>query len=423
MNPTDHTDTMNLVQRTLRDSAYALTAGALGIASFVVAVTGVSVGVGLLITLLGLPVLAATVYAARGFAHVERLRLRALLGRPAPLPAYARAGHGASWLRRAVQPLRDPQSWLDVLWSLVSFVTGLAAFVVTLTWWAVAGAGLTYWFWQRFIPFDEDDETLAELTGLGDGRMAEIWLQTAIGALALLTLPLAVRLVAATHAGLAQLLLCSRAELQQEVRRVRVGRDAAREAEAHSLRRLERDIHDGPQQRLVRLAMDLGRARRQLDADPELARATIDGALAQTRETVEELRSLSRGIAPAILVDRGLPAALDELFGRSAVPVESTVELPADLPPHVETAIYFVVSEALTNAAKHGFASLCSVRAAQRDGAIVVSVADDGVGGAHAGKGSGLAGLTQRVAAADGTLEVVSPEGGPTEVRAVIPCA
>ena len=116
------------------------------------------------------------------------------------------------------------------------------------------------------------------------------------------------------HASLAWVLLSSRAELQHEVARVEAGRDAARMAEAASLRRLERDIHDGPQQRLVRLGMDLGRARRQLDQDPERAAATIDEALAQTRETVAELRSLSRGIAPPLLVDRGLAAALDEML-------------------------------------------------------------------------------------------------------------
>ena len=149
------------------------------------------------------------------------------------------------------------------------------------------------------------------------------------------------------------MLLSSRAELQQEVRRVEGGRDAAREAEAASLRRLERDIHDGPQQRLVRLTMDLGRARRQLADDPERASETIDAALLQARETVDELRSLSRGIAPPLLVDRGLTAALGELTVRSEVPVEATIDVPHTLPPHVETAVYFVVAEALTNVAKH----------------------------------------------------------------------
>ena len=140
------------------------------------------------------------------------------------------------------------------------------------------------------------------------------------------------------HSSIASVLLCSRAELQHEVARVEGGRDAARMAEAESLRRLECDIHDGPQQRLVRLTMDLGRAKRQLDQDPERASETIDEALSQARETVAELRSLSRGIAPPLLVDRGLPAALDEMLAQSVVPVSSRIDVPSSLPPHVETA-------------------------------------------------------------------------------------
>ena len=230
-----------------------------------------------------------------------------------------------------------------------------------------------------------------------------------------------VRFAACLHGSLAHVMLSSRAELQQEVRRVEGGREAARVAEADSLRRLERDIHDGPQQRLVRLTMDLGRARRQLTEDPDRASETIDAALLQARETVDELRSLSRGIAPPLLVDRGLTAALGELTVRSEVPVEATIDVPDTLPPHVETAVYFVVAEALTNVAKHSAATRASVGVWMENGGVEVRVEDDGVGGAHLAKGSGLAGLQQRVLAADGRLEVSSPAGGPTVVSAFIP--
>jgi signal transduction histidine kinase len=229
------------------------------------------------------------------------------------------------------------------------------------------------------------------------------------------------RFAATVHGSLAAVLLTSRAELQEQVQRVEGGRAAAREAEAASLRRLERDIHDGPQQRLVRLSMDLGRARKQLGEDPVRAGETIDAALVQARETVDELRSLSRGIAPPLLVDRGLAAALRELTVRSDAPVEATIDVPDTLPPHVETAVYFVVAEALTNIAKHSGATRASVGVWLENGGVEVRIEDDGVGGAHPAKGSGLAGLQQRVLAADGRLEVSSPDGGPTVVSAWLP--
>lgn len=167
--------------------------------------------------------------------------------------------------------------------------------------------------------------------------------------------------------------------------------------------------------------MDLGRARRQVAGDPEQASATIESALEQARETLDELRALSRGIAPPLLVDRGLGVALDELVVRSAVPVTLVHDLPTGLSPHVETAVYFTVSEALTNVAKHSGADAADVRVVPDGTDLLVQVRDEGVGGAHPGKGQGLAGLVQRVAAVGGTLEVDSPAGGPTLVTARIP--
>ena len=247
---------------------------------------------------------------------------------------------------------------------------------------------------------------------------------SAIGVFALLTLPLALRAAALLHSTLGRDLLCGRAELQQEVRRSEAGRAAGRAAEAESLRRLERDIHDGPQQRLVRLSMDLGRARSQLDQDPERARATIDGALTQARDTVEELRSLSRGIAPPVLVDRGLEAALREAVARSVVPTTLTYDAPASLPAHIENAAYFVVSECLTNIAKHSGATPRDVSLAGRATAGPSStVEDDGRGGARpAPRRRAWPGLVQRARAVDGTLELSSPPGGPTVVRTELPC-
>ncbi|MCR6032275.1 sensor histidine kinase [Nocardioides sp. zg-579] len=410
-----------LVRRTLLDSAYALSSFVLALPAFVLAVTLLSLGAGLVVIVYGVLVLSLAAMVARGFARLERHRQRTLLGREAPTPAYLCAREGDGLLRRAVTPLRDPQSWLDLTWSIVGLVTGSLAFLVTVVWWAAIGSGATYWFWQIWLPDGEDDGGLAELLGLGSGAVAESLLNAALGVVALLTLPWAVRAVAALHAGLAWSLLSGRAELQQEVRRVETGRSAARSAEAESLRRLERDIHDGPQQRMVRLGMDLGRARRQLESDPDRAAATIEEALAQVGETVEELRSLSRGIAPPLLVDRGLQVALEDLAARSAVPVEADIDVPAGLPPHVETTTYFVVSEALTNVAKHSGASSARVHVRDAGDALLVRVEDDGAGGAHEAKGHGLAGLRQRLLAVDGSLGLESPAGGPTVVSALVP--
>ncbi|MEO3786303.1 sensor histidine kinase [Actinocorallia sp. B10E7] len=324
-------------------------------------------------------------------------------------------------MRRVLTPLRDPQSRLDVVWSLVGLLTGTIAFSVAVAWWAAVGGGLTYWYWEPFLPVDGDGVTLASIIGLGEGRRPEIALHTGFGVFALLTLPWVMRAAALTHAGLAAALLCGRAELQGRVVRAEGSRDAARTAEAESLRRLERDIHDGPQQRLVRLAMDLGRARRQVHADPERAEEIIEDARRQATETVAELRSLSRGIAPPLLVDRGLAAAVEEMAQGCPVPAEVDVDVPDGLPPHVETAAYFVVAEALTNVAKHSGARGAEVRVTMSGMWLEVEVSDDGVGGAHEGKGLGLAGLARRVEAVEGELTVTSPVGGPTAVRARVP--
>ncbi|WP_344652778.1 sensor histidine kinase [Cryptosporangium japonicum] len=180
------------------------------------------------------------------------------------------------------------------------------------------------------------------------------------------------------------------------------------------LRRLERDLHDGPQQRLVRLALDLGRAEHRFDADPSGARVVLADAIDQTREALDELRALSRGIAPPVLVDRGLRGALAALVRRSPVPVTLSVDVPDELPADVETTVYFVVAEALTNVAKHSGATHCRVEVGRRR----VTVTDDGAGGATVRPGHGLDGLRRRLG---GRLEVTSPAGGPTTLVARIP--
>jgi signal transduction histidine kinase len=341
-----------------------------------------------------------------------------------------RAPADAGWIRRSLTPLRDPQSWLDFGAVILDFPLSIVAFVFTVTWWSGTIAGITSAAYEWAIPYGKDNHSLAYLIGLKETYTNRVVLQTGIGLVMLATLIPVTRMCALLRAYPAMGLLAGVAEMRQEI----VGlqernagltdqKQAAADAETSALRRIERDIHDGPQQRLVRVAMDLGRVRQQLDTDPQAARATIEEILGQTRETLDELRALSRGIAPPVLTDRGLAAALAALAGRSPVPVD--LRLPKDLGrlnANTETTVYFVVAEALTNVAKHSHAEVSAVRIDLGDNVLVAWIADNGVGGASAAKGHGLAGLADRVRAAGGTLEVNSPSGGPTEIRAVLPC-
>jgi signal transduction histidine kinase len=186
-------------------------------------------------------------------------------------------------------------------------------------------------------------------------------------------------------------------------------------------RRIERDLHDGPQQRLVAIAMDLGMAQERMDRDPAGARQLLDKAHSAAKEAVTELRQVARGIHPPVLTDRGLDAALSALAARSPVPVTIRVEVPVRPSPTVEAIAYFCVSEALTNVAKHARASSAQVSADLSEGQLRIEVRDNGIGGADPGGGTGLHGLADRVRAIDGSLRVDSPAGGPTVLTVLLP--
>jgi signal transduction histidine kinase len=207
-----------------------------------------------------------------------------------------------------------------------------------------------------------------------------------------------------------------------QLEELRASRQRIAEATIAERRRVERDLHDGAQQRLVAMSMSLGMARRRMDKGED-ARELVAGAEQELRAAITELRDLARGIHPAVLTDRGLTPALRDLAARAAVPVELG-DLPEErLPGPVEAAAYFTVSEALTNVAKYAHATHATVRLEQQDGALVIEVRDDGVGGADPGGGTGLAGLADRVDAHGGTLTLSSPPGGPTVLRLELPCA
>jgi signal transduction histidine kinase len=213
-----------------------------------------------------------------------------------------------------------------------------------------------------------------------------------------------------------------RSRLARRVEALELTRAGAVEAQDDELRRIERDLHDGAQARLVALGMSLGMAEQKLGTDPARARELLAEARAGVADALRELRDLARGVYPPVLTDRGLEAALRSLADRSALPASVSVSLEARPAPRIEAAAYFVAAEALANAAKHSGARRVAIAVARRDGVLEVEVVDDGAGGADPA-GSGLVGLRRRVEALDGTLSVTSPPGGPTIVRAELPCA
>jgi signal transduction histidine kinase len=396
----------------------------LAILAFVVAVAGFAAGVGTLVVWLGVPILVVTLEVCRRLAGVERRSVERATGVALP-PHHYRTATG-SGLPRLLSALAEPQSWRDLLHAVVTFPIRVFTFVLAVTW-TVGGLGaLLYVTWQWALPLDESETGLFELiTGIG-GRVAETLLNTVLGLIMVLTAPLVVRGLVALRAVLARGLLTNQtAALRARATQLESSRRAAVQAEAQTLRRLERDIHDGPQQRLVRLNMDLEAVSRRLDDDPDRARPLVAEALEQSREALTELRALSRGIAPPILADRGLGPALAAAAARCPVEVSLDVALPAGrrLPAAVENTAYFVVTEALTNVAKHAHASLVTVLVSADADRVLVQVRDDGRGGAHLGKGHGLAGLADRLATVEGALDVVSPVGGPTVLTAEIPIA
>jgi signal transduction histidine kinase len=225
----------------------------------------------------------------------------------------------------------------------------------------------------------------------------------------------------ATAAGLAIENERLEAQLRARVEELRSSRARIVEAGTAERRRLERNLHDGAQQRLVALSLSMRVAQNKLRTDPELAEKLLAGAQEELQLALAELRELARGIHPAILSDRGLRAALEALAGRSPVPVELAGMPEERLPPAVEAAAYFVVAEALTNVVKYAQATQARITVERANGHAVVEVLDDGVGGADPDRGSGLRGLADRVAALDGSLSLRSPEGAGTVLRAEIP--
>ncbi|MBG0826619.1 sensor domain-containing protein [Planomonospora sp. ID67723] len=420
--------------RTIVESLYLLTAPLTAAAGLLLVFAGLCIAaVGSLVPG-GSPVVAGGLTPVRWFADVERWRIAKVRA------SAAGAGGVGRWRRpKETAAASDPGLWLGVAHAVVVLPVALVTSVVTVLWWFVGLGGSTsalrnlYSSAEQMRPMTLTVGSAESHIALSLGLMSpteRLAFGTAVGLLLLLTLPLMTRACVAAQAGLGQTLLSDASALHRRISGLEQERDTARAqtvaavtAEATALRRLERDIHDGPQQRLVRLAMELGRAQHHFDSRPEVVRAALADALVQTEEALDELRALSRGIAPPILVDRGLRAAFTALAARSTVPVEIDADpLSRRLDAAVETAAYFVIAEALTNVAKHSRADRCAIGLRHGGGSLRVWVADDGVGGAALDKGHGLRGLEDRLHAAGGRLRLTSPYGGPTTITAELPC-
>jgi signal transduction histidine kinase len=390
---------------------------AIGTFWFVTLVTLLATGVGLAITFLGIPILLATAWLWTWGARAERARVNLFFGTHIR-SSYREAPQG-SWLRSLRAFVTDPAIWRDLAYLFILFPVGIAELVIVMLAVTMPLRLLTMPLWWPSIPED------ASAGEHWHAHLAPESLGLALlGIPLLLLMPYVLVGMGALHTGLARKLLAPTREeaLEQRVDELTVSRSRMMEAVLAERRRIERDLHDGAQQRLVALAMDLGMARVKLQSDPEAAWKLVDEAHREAKLAMVEIRNLVQGIHPAVLTDRGLDAAISALAGRSPVPVAVMVDLDERLPDTIESTAYFVVAESLTNIAKHSVATEAEVRIFCERDLLVVEVRDNGVGGADPATGSGLRGLADRVIALDGRLIVDSPRGGPTRIRAEIPC-
>ncbi|MFG2233449.1 sensor histidine kinase [Streptomyces sp. NPDC048723] len=384
---------------TWKEIAYLVSNLPLAIVGFVYAVVMVSTTGGLSVTAVGIPLLACGLYLSRQLGRLDRARARGLLGvrvdEPTPIPGPKRSGGFFPWLWTSI---KDPVGWRTVLYQLIRLPWGVLTFTVALT-------GL-FVLWP--------------------------------------VLPYLVRLMANVDRAMVRGLLSPSDDLERRIAELESDRGVVVDTAAADLRRIERDLHDGAQARLVALAMGLGLAKEKLLEDPEGAAAMVDEAHGEVKLALQELRDLARGIHPAVLTDRGLDAALSSVAARCVVPVKVAVDLPGDPSADasadpsadpsaarlaarpaeaIEGIAYFVVSELLQNVSKHAGpgARGATVEVWRAGARLMIRVSDDGRGGASPSGGSGLAGLAERLGAVDGVLVVDSPVGVGTVVTAELP--
>ncbi|MER5827772.1 sensor domain-containing protein [Streptomyces mirabilis] len=365
-----------LGRQTWKEIAHLLANLPVSIFGFVYVVTLVSTGAGLAVTAIGLPLLAGGLRGTRLLGRLERARARKLLGvrieEPSPMPV-----RGTGFLPWLWSSLRDPVAWRTVLYDFIRLPWGIVTFTVTLT--------------SLFL----------------------LWP----------VLPFLARGLTNVDRAMVRGLLSPSDELERRIAELESDRGVVVDTAAADLRRIERDLHDGAQARLVNLAMGLGLAKEKIlegQADETVA-AMVDEAHGEVKLALQELRDLARGIHPAVLTDRGLDAALSSIASRCTVPVKVTADLPTRPAAAIEGIAYFTVSELLQNVSKHSGARSASVDVWRTDERLLIQVRDDGRGGAALDGGTGMAGLADRLGAVDGLFVIDSPPGGPTTITAELP--
>ncbi|MEU2115188.1 sensor domain-containing protein [Streptomyces sp. NPDC016459] len=409
--------------RTWRALLHVLVGLPLSVCWFALSVAFVSAGAGLLITFLGVPILAGALAMCRGFGAVERARARALLDLDVrtPEPVRGRTGGAFSWMGAM---LKSGASWRHLLYAVVHMPWAVFSFSVTVAFWSWGWGLFTYPLWRWVFPAYLGQDGI-QLYGDGSRDLYldspfEVAVTSLVGLLFVLVGPWLLRgFVAVDRLLVSGLLGPSR--LATRVTELESDRGLVVDTAAADLRRIERDLHDGAQARLAALAMDLGLAKEKLAEDPQAAAVLVGEAHGEVKLALQELRDLARGIHPAVLTDRGLDAALSAVASRCAVPVSVDVDLPARPVPAIEGIAYFTVSELLRNVTAHARARRAWVDVWRTGDRLMLQVRDDGVGGAESVAGRSLAGLAERVGAVDGVLAVDSPSGGPTTVTAELP--
>ncbi|MFC9794202.1 sensor histidine kinase [Streptomyces sp. NPDC057695] len=409
--------------RTWRALLHVLIGLPLSVCWFALSVALVSAGAGLLVTFLGIPILAGALAMCRGFGSVERARTRTLLGVDvgAPEPVRGRTGGAFSWMSAV---LKSGSSWRHLLYALVHMPWAIVSFSVTVAFWGWGWGLFTYPLWKWTFPAYVGQDGI-QLYGDGTHNLYldspfEVAVTSLIGLLFVMAGPWLLRgFVTVDRLLVSGLLGPSR--LASRVTELESDRGVVVDTASADLRRIERELHDGAQARLAALAMDLGLAKEKLARDPRAAAVLVDEAHGEVKLALQELRDLARGIHPAVLTDRGLDAALSAVASRCAVPVSVDVDLPARPVAAIEGIAYFTVSELLRNVTAHARARRAWVDVWRAGERLMLQVRDDGAGGAHVVTGRSLASLSDRVGAVDGVLAVDSPEGGPTTVTVELP--